>query len=413
MRIGRICRRRIRSRSSPKHKRPKTNTTLIWRNTRKPQITGNTLNICMSLKRNTLISLMVSQPQNCSIIVPPRSYIACHPRGPCLTLTEASDKEGAKRIKLAEVGGGNQNGTAASATGNRASRSRSGSGSEGQPGSEQPLGQHMRFESTASATNPRPVTTPASYYASVDESAHSPSSLGPDRSSQERSPVVNASPRDLSSIVHRGSGWLEDSRSDQAGMQRQLPPLSGVFDQRSGPSSAAPSSEVNGFPFPRTRGVGSPGPPPGLFGGEHRPKTLSKEQSWTDSSSSGSSYGYPRTPIEGPLVIHSLLSAKPDQQHEPMPLFYGNPTPPDHTAPFLEQGVSSNPMPHAHGAVQRTTFNTGPPPPMVPQLPPPQRPSADGYSAQFRPQHGAKPEPNLDGMSALLRAGEIVDRRTR
>jgi len=168
--------------------------------------------------------------------------------------------------------------------------------------------------------------------------------------------VGNTSPGPLSSIPHvRGSGWSDDARNgDQVGIPRQLPPLSDMLDQRNGPpSSDGPAGEAGGFPFPRTHSVGSPGPPPGLIGGESRPQALRKEESWAGSSSSGSSFGYPRTPIDGPLAIHALLSSKSDQQHEAMPLIYGTSNPLDYKAPLLEQRVNSNPLPLPKGRMQK------------------------------------------------------------
>lgn len=247
-------------------------------------------------------------------------------------------------MKTSDVGGGSQH--SAGEGPNRTSRSRSGSGSEGHVGSDATPGQRPRFGSILSTRESHSAATPASYYASVDESVHSPSSLGPDRSSQERSPVGTTSPAPLASIAPiRGPGWLDGPRD---GEPRQLPPLSDMLDQRSG----GPAGEAGGYPFPRTHAVGSPDPPPGLVGGESRPQLLGKEQSWAGSSSSGSSFGYPRTPIEGPLAIHALLSTK-SEQHEPTPLAYGNSTPPDPKAPFLEQRIGSNPAPFPSGRVPK------------------------------------------------------------
>lgn len=314
---------------------------------------------------------------------------------------------------------------------NRTSRARSGSASEGEPGSEPAAGRRRRIGSTASARESQSVATPASCYTSVDESIPSPSSHGPDRRSAERSPVVNSSPRDLASIAHLRSSWLEDTRNDQIGMQHHLPPLSNMFDQQNRPSSAGHSSEVNGFAFPQTPSLalGSLDPPPPLVGGESRPQALKKEQSWATSSSSGSSsFGHPRTPIEGPLAIHTLLSTTPDQQHETMSLFYGNSTPSDQKSSLLEQRGVATSMPYANGTLPFTLldpvlqsltlalieFKPGPSPTLQ-KPPPPHRSAAGGYSSQSNTKPGEKkPAPNLDGMSALLRAGEIVDqRRTR
>jgi len=126
-----------------------------------------------------------------------------------------------------------------------------------------------------------------------------------DRRSSERSPTFTTSPRDLPTTLpgRRESAWSEDQ---QANEQRHLPSFSDVFDG----SRFAHPNETTGFPFPRTHhNFDNP---------DSRPPTLKHDTSSAGStSSSASSYGFPRTPLEGPLPIHALLHGGSKQPNHP------------------------------------------------------------------------------------------------
>lgn len=219
----------------------------------------------------------------------------------------------------------------------RTSRSGSGSGSEDQRTPSEPFSQrHHRLGSVVSATDSQLSATPAMRHASLDEVVYSPhTSHILDRRSSERSPSMGASPHDEGmgmsmGMTHRRSqGWQNDPRGEPNGAHRLLPSLSDVFDYRSAVNGVShPGGDLQGFPFPRNYNPDSAGSPPGLEGGEKKPPTLKKEQSSAGSISSGSSYSYPRTPIDGPLPIHALLSEKPQQQpFGPLSQYHGHPVP--------------------------------------------------------------------------------------
>lgn len=228
----------------------------------------------------------------------------------------------------------------AAATPNRTSRS--GSGSEGHRGSEPPPNQQLKLES-AEYANESPYSassTPASYHASPEVAMHSPVINGTDRNSAERSPTFSTSPRDASSMSQgRSSNWTDEQRPGQPGIQRHLPSLSDVFESQGLMGHGHPSSDMGGYMFPREHISGTPGSPPGLTGSSLPPPNLKREESSTTSVSSGSSYSYPRTPLEGPLPIHALLSPRPNPlEGQQQSYFHGVPMSVEqHKQPFVHQ----------------------------------------------------------------------------
>jgi len=223
-----------------------------------------------------------------------------------------ADKEAAaKRVKLESGGAGRS-----SANGTPSRGSRSGSRSEDRQPSEPPRSRQPRLEATMATTEPpySPSATPAS----PEESIHSPIVDTLDRHSAERSPTFSTSPGDVPPVPHmRTSNWMEDQRLDHHGPQRHLPSLSDVFDSQRLAGPRQGSNELDGFGFPRDHPVHSPGSIPSLIGSDGRPPMLRKDESSAGSASSGSSYGYPRTPIEGSLPIHALLTSKSTTHFDP------------------------------------------------------------------------------------------------
>ncbi|KAM7191550.1 hypothetical protein V8F20_009264 [Naviculisporaceae sp. PSN 640] len=359
----------------------------------------------------------------------------------------AQDKEVSKRIKLSEPGGMGESST--NATPNRTSRSGSGSSHRS---SEPPPSRHQRLGSTVSTVDSQNSTsmtmTPASYHHSIDDVIDSPKTVTTDVHS-ERSPTFSTSPTEP--VVpyghHRDGNWPEEQRMDQrqdhTSMHRPLPSFADVFDGTgTGRLPRMGHAPDNGFPFPRTRT--SPGPAPGLVNGEQRPPALRHEQSsaGTSSSSSASSFGFPRTPTEGPLPIHALLASKPHphpfemaqhqqptfqprmsmehQQQYPQPFSHQGPNGmgpsimnvnKDHhrtsSAPYGP--VTTTPGAATNGLPQPDSVYGGPPP----SLPSPHHHQQHSPHTTAVPGNRKQNETNLDGMSALLKAGEIVDRRAQ
>ena len=193
----------------------------------------------------------------------------------------------------------------------------------------------------------------------------------------ELSPSFTASPRDNSSQapgqLRRGPVYIDGVRSDPVAPTRHLPPLADMIDNRS-MSNGAP--HVNEPPTPHfallSRGheTASPAPPtPSLIGSDSRPPSLKTEQSYTGSMSSGSSSynsSHPRTPIDGPLPIHALLSGGKqfppyDAAHTTNPAMKGRSiSPPDDKGALMgypservpsEPGALGHPMPHINGTL--------------------------------------------------------------
>lgn len=319
----------------------------------------------------------------------------------------SQDKEVSKRMKLSEYSGVGRD--SPNPTTNRTSRS--GSDNEGHLGSEPPPSREQRHDSNVSVNgSPHSASaTPASYHASPEESLNSPILSNADRHSVERSPTFSTSPRDLPPMPHhRNPNWMDDQRMEQSAIQRHLPSLSDVFDSPRMMGAGRPN-ELNGYGFPREHASNSPGPAPGLLGNDTRPPMARKEQSSTGSASSGSSFGYPRTPTEGPLPIHALLSSsKPSHPFDnpQQSYFQGVKLPVEPKQPFVHQGSNGvGPPTNGYHNGQGITH-----PSMMSHHGNP------GYGVPAPPasvpQRG-KPDPNLDGMSALLKAGEIVDRRAQ
>ncbi|KAK4186475.1 hypothetical protein QBC35DRAFT_453272 [Podospora australis] len=324
----------------------------------------------------------------------------------------SQDKEGSKRVKMSDSS--NQNRTSPGATPNRASRS--GSRPESRRGSEPPATRQHRVNSTVSTSESQYSTTmtPTASQAGHDDAITSPALSQLSRPSS-LSPTFN--PRDgPSAPMQPHSSWADAQRQEQPSMQRHLPSLSDVFDSRRFAGGLHSGQEVNGFRFQRDP-LPSPGPLTGHNGGDSRPPMRSEpSQSSTGSSASTSSYGGPRTPMDGQLPVHSLLGPKAEpydtlqQQRQQQHIFHGGSYP-----------VEQKPFAHgqmANGAGSLPAINGYHPRPSLSQPAVNGHPAGPGYgtpnpSSVTRQPQQAKHDARLDGMSALLQAGEIVDRRAQ
>ncbi|KAK4181620.1 hypothetical protein QBC36DRAFT_66537 [Triangularia setosa] len=317
------------------------------------------------------------------------------------------DKDTGKRIKMSDGEGHGR--TSPRAGQNRSSRS--GSREDSRRSSEPPASRGQRLGSVVSMSESQysTATTPGASHASPkDELIHSPMISKTERT--ERSPTFNS----MEAPNQRTQNW----RDEPPNMQRHLPSLSDVFEGQRFPGGVH-SVEMNGYRFPR-ESLPSPSAHPGrLDSGDSRPPTLKSEQSTSGSTSSGSPFGQPRTPTDGPLPIHALLASKQDQfdlsQHQQHHQHHQQ----QHLLqqrPHIFQGGS-----YPNGAGTLPAIN-GYARPVLSQPPVTAHPSSASYAslassqAQLPPARHSqpgKPDARLDGMSALLRAGEIVDRRAQ
>lgn len=285
-----------------------------------------------------------------------------------------------------------------------------------------------------------------------------------DRRFDRRSPGLTGSPRDSSSQPsappRRDPMYADGPRADGPAISRSLPPLSDVFEGRPMLNGGAHSGEVpvqSMAVLPRGLQTASPANTPSLSGSESRPPSLKKEQSSAGSMSSASSAysSFPRTPIEGPLPIHALLSGGKqfpsyDSAFAANPAIQGRSMSPDDRPAIypLERAPSdptplNQPLPHINGLFESRPHAAyeygqtdrihigylkghGPVPsqnhtpvgrhayspaynesrlaPVSTPVPPP------APAVPARPN--GKSEPGMDGISALLQADKIVDRRS-
>lgn len=187
----------------------------------------------------------------------------------------------------------------------------------------------------------------------------------------EQSPRFTASPKDAhaSAPLRRDPLYIDGVRSDPVAPTRSLPPLADMFDHRTMPNGIPHPSEAPAPHFgllPRGHETASPAPPtPKLSGADSRRPSLRTEQSSAGSLSSGcSSYNssHPRTPIDGPLPIHALLTGNKqfqtyDAVYSTNSMAHGRSLSPDSRAApayYTERapsdpGAAGHHMPHING----------------------------------------------------------------
>jgi hypothetical protein len=325
----------------------------------------------------------------------------------------SQDKDASKRARLSESGGQGRASPSSALT----RTSRSGSGADSRKGSEPPIAR-QRVESIASTSDSQYTgsVAPSTSITSPEESLLSPA----ETQSEPRSPTFNPYSRDHAlSLGTRHSSQGDDQIREQLGARKHhLPSLSDVFD-RQGLPGMRPPSEPNGYHFPIARIGGSSGLPLGQTGHDARsaPLTEVNGHPYGGNSFSNPSFGHSRPQVDGSLPIHALLSSKQE------PTFHSNqqphshhkyPYPADPNPPLVHQ-------PPNGAAGLPTTNGYHHHPPSLPQ----DLPTVNGHQHNqgfpLQPQQtqlsatGLPPQekhvPNFDGMSALLQAGEIVDRR--
>ncbi|KAK7970479.1 hypothetical protein PG988_009552 [Apiospora saccharicola] len=334
----------------------------------------------------------------------------------------AHDKDASKRIKTDADSGYRGSSSSISLGSNGLT---GGSGSESQPGSEPPPSRKQRMSSIASPRSP-------------DHLAQSPLGLPPtDDGSAVPRPRGISSPgmRETAGKQPRRQSTMPESQHiPENSPMSTLPPLSAAV-----PASVTLSPELN-------TPISVPSLPHSSSSGGStywsRPPSLRKDQSSSGSISSLASYSTPRTPSEASLPIHALLSSKPDMPSStqlPTPLPYETSIPArtpvsmhqhpgrppgqqqqqqqhqQQTQPHPQMPIAgrsySNSMSPNQAEPHMAPYPIGPfnhLPPMMASQPPLSLPATQPTSMASNPSVPA--DVGLDGMSALLRASDIVGR---
>jgi len=310
-------------------------------------------------------------------------------------------KDASKRLKLEP--GPRLHGSSASATPRSGSVTGSGSDSHG-AASEGPLTRKRRVGSMTSIPDTRysptiPHLQSAHSTHSTDEPMHSPTSIHFER--DEMSPVMqHASP----GARNRQAHWDGQMNPDNGAQQHNLPSLSDMFsDRMTGVTRTSESGVYGGFA------------PNG-----HAPPPLKHEPSGGSMGSSSSGMSYPRTPSDAALPIHALLSNKSG----PAPMYSSPPSTFFHHQTGSDPRLSMSSVPAGSSPHNGMNGHASKPPLM--------KHSSTGSSGATEDSGisssasipssrtsfsvhdnvaNSKPKSSLDGMDALLRAGEIVGRR--
>ncbi|KAI3323520.1 hypothetical protein HD806DRAFT_522676 [Xylariaceae sp. AK1471] len=326
-----------------------------------------------------------------------------------------TEKDAAKRLKT-DIESTRGSSTSAASIGPGGTTSGTGSGSESQHGSEPPPSRQQRLGSIAS------LSTMTSH---VDDSLASPRMVAHEESNHgRRRGLSNPHTRDTSTYsASRHTGWTDGQGSFEDTSGSGVPWL----DPRAAPTNIAQSPEV-----------GVLGIHPGLGSHTNRSSRGSRSSASTsvshrpslkhDNSSHGSNTSTisshpPRTPSDASLPIHALLSSKSE---EPPPSYIQT-----SSLPILNGQISQVPLPGRQaqpGGLQGSFHGSPHFKNSMPSFMPGSRPNHLGQTPSlpheamanlpYEPVLAATSnqasiaENGLDGISALLRARDIVDRRS-
>ncbi|OTA69081.1 hypothetical protein K449DRAFT_428495 [Hypoxylon sp. EC38] len=321
---------------------------------------------------------------------------------------QLQEKDVSKRLKT-ESDSMRGSSTSGGSTGASGTTSGTVSGSDSQPGSEPPPTRQQRMGSSASTVESN--FSPSLNGIHHDELLHSPRTLSYDEPSGRPRGLSSPTSRDPSMLSSRRPGWMDGQRVygessnagvswyDPRGVQGTL-----VHSPESGLASSIPNhgpSNLSGRDSRSSRTSMS------------RPPSLKTEQSSTGSMSSLNSYNVPRTPSDASLPIHALLSSKPEPPYAPCPL----PSTSQGQLPILQAQSGRPPGDQLSGnciEARDNGFHTGPATPKY-STPGLQKEAVFGASAESKlpstSRLSGSNENSLDGISALLKAREIVDRR--
>ncbi|KAI8632564.1 hypothetical protein F5Y19DRAFT_472602 [Xylariaceae sp. FL1651] len=325
---------------------------------------------------------------------------------------QTQEKDSSKRLKT-DNDSARGSSTSAASIGPGGTTSGAGSGSESQPGSEPPPSRQQRLGSIAS------LSTGTSH---ADEILTSPRSLAHDESGHGRRRGLS-SPHSRDPSMHstsRRTGWAENQRI--AG-EPAIGNAASWLDPRGAPTNMVKSPEAGVLGLHSTQSSlynrSSQGSRSSESTSVSQPPFLKKEQSSFESTSSLGSSHPPRTPSDASLPIHALLSSKP----EPPPQSYVQSPP----ASIMNTQISQVPPPshqaqrgqHQDSFQSPSHFSNGFVLGPQANYPVKTKPLVhetvfslpyESRSTAVPPQVGTT-ENGLDGISALLRAREIVDRR--
>ncbi|KAF2968744.1 hypothetical protein GQX73_g4841 [Xylaria multiplex] len=324
---------------------------------------------------------------------------------------QTQEKDAAKRLKTdpESTRGSSTSGTSIGPGG---TTSGTGSGSESQHGSEPPPSRRQRLGSIAS------LSTGTSH---VDDSTLTSPLLTQEESNHGRRRGLS-SPHSRDGSIHAANhriGWADGQYHSGDVNNSSVPWL----DQRVTPRniSQSPEASVLGIHLGQNPHANlSRGSRSSVSTSISQPPSLKHEQSSYGSNSSASTYP-PRTPGDASLPIHALLSTKPEP---PSASYIQTPSPPMlngqmpqislpsqpaqpgripsgfHNSPHYSNdipGLMSGPRSNHHGPTPGLMYEA------TVNLP------HESSSATMK--HAGNNENGLDGITALLRAREIVDRR--
>ncbi|KAI1660254.1 hypothetical protein F4813DRAFT_317777 [Daldinia decipiens] len=322
--------------------------------------------------------------------------------------TQLQEKDVSKRLKLDSdsIRGSSTSGGSAGASG---TTSGTVSGSDSQPGSEPPPTRQQRLGSSTSTVDSS--FSPGLSSIHHGDELHSPRTLSFDEPSSGRSRGLSSPTSRDNSSHHSGrrSGWADGQRIygepsgapvswfDPRGIQGTL-----VHSPDNVLSGSVSSHGLNNISGRISRSGSS---------SMSRPPSLKTEQSSTGSISSLNSYNIPRTPSDASLPIHALLSSKPEPAYPsrlppPAPQSQLPIIQPQSGRPLGDQS-SSNGIDHDKGFPGHT----------IPKYSTLGFQKDAGFGTPVEPKLtatsklGSLSDTGLDGISALLKAREIVDRR--
>lgn len=299
---------------------------------------------------------------------------------------QTQEKDAAKRLKV-ESSESNR----ASATSASTGSAENGSGSESAHDSEPPPTRQQRFGSAASDF------MPTNHFGKINftDEPTNMASLTSDNLAHTRG-LSSPSSHESALPISARHGWTNGHHTSVDASNGKMPWPPGT-DHRTLPGfSSVPN---HGSRSSMSSGSAS----------LSRPPSLKTELSSTGSMSSVS-HSLPRTPSDASLPIHALLSSKPDpsylsQQMPPM-----QPSPRTTTLGF-PVAASCPPTDSPMQGVQPTYAN-GCSVSNYPKGPMPDGLGFTGMSSRLGDSKGQPPrDTGLDGITALLRARDIVDRR--